>query len=416
MDYLGIFSPKGNDLMPSEGNADSIDVRGAYLRDLGESMEKTAGSLKLIGEGSTQISEAVDKIRESASDIHGELSQAATRYSGTGEALIAYADVLRAAKRNMDPLIEEIHTAQTNVSTAVETHRDAQSVVSDNNTTWIWEEEATDAEKAAAQSDLDDAESTLSTARSTLEGLWAEYDAHFATWEEGYDEAVNGIDSAITDADNNDGWFADLMKILNKICFVLAVVAIFVSGPIAGVILVVTTVVAVVQLARDIYAVSQGEGSMVDVFVGAVGLIPFAGGVSRIVGRGGRGIVNSMRHGDDLLGGLRAAGRGSGRQTTQELTGMWRNATAGPRSLPTRNPMTGLDDPLTRVPVPSTAMNNARNYLYNTAPHLGATYSETALSAVNSSTTMYGWASGINNNIVQPYVVNPAYNEANVDY
>ncbi|WP_141898352.1 putative T7SS-secreted protein [Paramicrobacterium agarici] len=404
---MGIYSPKGNVLMPSEGNADSIDTRGAYLRDLGESMDKTANSLKLIGEGTTQISEAVDKVRESASKIHGELSKAATRYTGTGEALVAYADVLRAATRNMDPLIEEIQTAQTSVSTAVETHSDAQGQVNDNNTTWIWEDEATDDEKAAAQSDLDDAEAALNTARSTLEGLWAQYDSHYAIWEEGYDEAVNGIDSAITEADNNDGWFADLMKILNKICFVLAVVALFVSGPIAGVILVVTTVVAVVQLSRDIYALTQGEGNWGDVIVGAVGLIPFGGGVARVVGRGGRGLVNSVRYGDDVLGGLRAAGRGSGRQTVQELSGAWRNATAGPLSVPARNQF-GLTLP--RTPVAPTPMNNLAHNVY------GLTHPQTLMDAVNNASALNGLYTGTRDNVVSPYITNPPYNEANAGY
>lgn len=411
MDYLGIFSPKGNDLMLSEGNADSIDVRGAYLRDLGESMEKTAESLKLIGEGTTQISEAVDNVRESASEIHGELSQAATRYSGTGEALVAYADVLRAAKRNMDPLVEEIQTAQTNVSTALETHRDAQSVVSDNNTTWFWEEEATDAEKAAAQSDLDDAESTLSTARSALEGLWAEYDAHFATWEEGYDEAVNGIDSAITEADNNDGWFADLMKILNAICIVLAVVALFVSGPIAGAILIITTVVAVVQLASDIYALSQGEGSWGDVIVGAVGILPF-GRMTRVLGRGRSAFSAARGAGrESFTGGLRAFGRGSGRQTVQEARGAWRSTLAGPspRSLPTRNPLTGMINEGSRVSVPPTPMNRLTDHVYN------LTNPQNVGEAIDNASTINGYYNTARDT-VENYVTNRPYNEANAGY
>ncbi|WP_166980134.1 putative T7SS-secreted protein [Paramicrobacterium fandaimingii] len=407
MDYLGSLSPKGNELMPSEGNAESIDSRGAYLRDLGESMDKTATSLKEIGEGTTQISEAVDKVRESAAKIHGELSKAATRYSGTGDALVGYAEVLRAAKRNMDPLIEEIQTAQTSVSNAVETRNDAQGAVSDNSTTWIWEDEASDEQKAAAQGDLDDAESTLTTARSTLEGLWEDYDAHFVVWEQGYDDAVTGIDSAITEADNNDGWFADLMKILNKICFVLAVVALFVSGPIAGAILIITTVVAVVQLASDIYALSQGEGSWSDVIIGGVGLIPFGGGVTRIVGRGGRGLVNSVRHGDDVLGGMRAAGRGSGRQTVQEVSGAWRNAAAGPRSVPVRNEF-GLTPP--RTPVPSTPMNNLSHNVY------GLTHPQSYMDAINNASSLNGLYTGTRDNVVSPYITNPPYNEANAGY
>ncbi|PFG30346.1 hypothetical protein [Paramicrobacterium agarici] len=407
MDYLGTYSPQGHHLMVLDGSADDIDRRGDYLKTVGETMDDTATSLKMIGEGTQQISEAVDKVREAASKIHGDLSKAATRYTGTGKSLVAYAEVLRAATRNIDPLVEEIATAQTSVSTAIETHDDAQGVVSDNNRTWIWEEEATDAEKAAAQSDLEDAESALSIARSTLEGLWAEFDAHYVTWEEGYDEAVNGIESAITEADNNDGWFADLMKILNKICFVLAVVALFVSGPIAGVILVVTTVVAVVQLSRDIYALSQGEGSWGDVIVGAVGLIPFGGGVARVVGRGGRGLVNSVRYGDDVLGGLRAAGRGSGRQTVQELSGMWRNATAGPRSIPVRNEF-GLMTP--RTPVPATPMNNLTHNVY------GLTHPQSYMDVINNSSSLNGLYTGTRDNVVSPFITNPPYNEANASY
>lgn len=407
MDCLGIVSPQNHTLMRLDGEPDDIDTRGDYLKELGETMETTATALKKIGEGTHQISEAVDKVREASNDIHSDLSDAGTRYTGTGKALIAYAEILRAAKRDIDPLVEEIKTAQTSVTTAAETRNDAQGAVSDNNTTWIWEEEASDAEKESAQSDLTDAESALSTARSTLEGLWGEFDGHYVTWEEGYDAAIKGIETAIANADNNDGWFADLMKVLNAICFVLAVVAIFVSGPIAGIILIVTTVVAVVQLSRDIYALTQGEGSWGDVIIGAVGLIPFGGGVTRIVGRGGRGLVNAVgRGGDDLVGGLRAAGRGSGRQTVSELSGAWRNATAGPRSLPVRNEF-GMVTP--RVPVAPTAMNNAAHNIY------GLTHPQTVMDAVNNASSLNGLYTSTRDYSNQLIFDRP-YNEANAGY
>jgi hypothetical protein len=288
-----LYSPEGrNPLVVLEGSHSDIWTRGDQLVTLGGQMDRTATSLKLISDGTTQISEAVDKVRETAGEVHGDLTKAATRYADTGAVLRTYADALEAAQNRLTPLVEEIEEKSLAVKTAQDDENSARAKVNDYDTTWIWETEATDTQKTAAATALSEAESAASTAEGDLDGLWDTYDTHFGIWSDAYDSAVSGIHDAIEAADNNDFWLDDaadiLLDVLGAVAIVLVVVALFVAAPLAAVLLAVVAVISVISLIATIYKAARGNANAVDVAIAVVGIIPFAKPAMVALKAGGR--------------------------------------------------------------------------------------------------------------------------------
>ncbi|PJJ73258.1 hypothetical protein CLV46_2844 [Diaminobutyricimonas aerilata] len=285
-----ITSPGGNPLTVLDGNADDLDRRGRQLERLGQQMDATATSLERISDGVTQISDAVDKLRESAGEVHEDLSKAAVRYEKTGEVLRAYAAALETARQNVDPLVDDIEQAVRNAAAAREEVDAAQGTIDDQNTTWLWEEEATDRERADARDTLSDARSALSSAEDALEDLWSRYDRHFEAWSSAYDDAVAGIEHALDIAGNDDSWFDDaldeFMTALGWLLVAITVVAMLFPVT-AAVLLAIAAVLTVVSLLANIYRVSRGRATWIDVGLDVVGLIPFVKPAAAAIGASG---------------------------------------------------------------------------------------------------------------------------------
>jgi hypothetical protein len=288
---MNLYSPDQNPLVVLEGSHSDIWKRGEYLRTLGVTMTTTAASLKTISEGTSQISEAVDKLRESAGEVHSDLDKAGTRYEKTGGVLRTYATALDAAHAWLNPLVEDIEEKHNEVQTARNEQRDAQRTVNDADTTWLWETEATDAEKTAASTALSEAGTALTTAEGQLDTLWTSYDLHFGIWSEAYDAAVQGIEGAIDAADNNDNWFDDALdifiEVLGWVAVALVVAALFVAAPLAAVLLAIAAVITVVSLLAHIYLAFKGRATATDIILDVVGIIPFVKPVAAVLRAGG---------------------------------------------------------------------------------------------------------------------------------
>lgn len=275
---MTLISPQRHVLRRLEGHPDDIQQYGRDLKSAAAVMTTTADQLKKISQGTRDIAIAVsvDKIREKAGDTYPDLEKASIRYHDTGAVLIGYGSALRTAQNTIHPLIDDIQTAHGDVDDAREAERDARRKVRDNGITMPWEDEVSDQQKHADQATLDGAEGTTGRAEAHLESLWGQFDRAFSTWSDAYDDAVDGIEEAFDAADNNDAWGEDLLPILGWIAVGLAVVALFVTGPIALAIAAIGAVVAAVMLTINLLKFAKGRGNWLDLGMSIIGLIPFA--------------------------------------------------------------------------------------------------------------------------------------------
>lgn len=266
---MTLYSPNRNPLVVLEGTHSDIWNRGDQLVTLGETMERTATSLKKISDGETQISEAVDTLREAAGEVHSDLSKAATRYSETGKVLRTYATALNTGQSSMTPLVEQIEQK----SAALDTARSSERTANMNSVV------APDDQKDAKETALNEATADRKALEGDLENLWESYDRHFGTWEDAYDNAVSGVEGAMKAADNNDSWFDDALdmfiEILGWVIVALVIVALFVAAPLAAVLMAIVAVLTLISLLGHIYLLFKGRATLTDIAFDIVGLIPF---------------------------------------------------------------------------------------------------------------------------------------------
>ena len=305
---MDMTSPQNNPLVVLEGTHTDIHGRGEQLVTLGLQMARTARSLKKISEGETQISEAVDTLRESAEGVHADLDKAGTRYEDTGRVLRTYATALETAQLRLTPLVEQIEEKAAAAQTALAEQQEAQRTSSDLDTTWIWEEEPTDQEVTAAATALSEAGSSARAAQGELTALWETYDLHFGTWSDAYDAAVTGIGDAINAADNNDSWFDDALdffiEAIGYIAMALVIAALFVAAPLAAIFLIAAAIITVVSLIAHIYLLFKGRATATDIIFDVIGLIPFVKPIAGILRTGG----GAARIGSGLYGMFRSPG------------------------------------------------------------------------------------------------------------
>lgn len=289
---MSLTSPeKGHRLQQLDGVPADIESRGLYLVRLGGSMERTADKLKLISEGETQIADSVDKLRETAGAYEGDLRSAGTRYKMTGEVLRDYATALETAKNTMDPLVDDIQQAHDSHQAALAQRDEARSALNGLDNRWPWEDEPTEAERTAASSAAREANGDVTSAGTALSGLWTTYDTAFDKWETAYDDAVTGIQTAIDTADNNDGGWElldSLIEIAGWVVVGLAVVALFVTGPLAVLITVIAVAVSAAILIAEIVKMQNGRGDWMSLGLAAFGLISFGlgGAISKLLSKG----------------------------------------------------------------------------------------------------------------------------------
>ncbi|WP_169580733.1 MULTISPECIES: hypothetical protein [Microbacterium] len=331
-EYGGLRSPARRFLLQEiEGEPDAIARAGRHYSAIAAQMEWTADELKKLADDTKYKAESLDKVRESAGELHGELRKAGVRYERTGPVLVTYAAALRRAQNiTVDPYVERIRTAHAAAEEAEEALDEAQGKVDDLDTTWIWEDDPTDAERNAAASQLSDARRAAGTASSTLAGLWESFESGYAAWEEAYEDAVDGVEDAIEASGINDSWWEDLldgiadaMTVIGAIAIVLAIV---VGGPIF---LVIATVAAVITLVAHLTMMAAGSKrvSWGDIVIDLIAVAPFLGAFAKGA-LAGRGAMASLRVAAGA-GGASSATVRSGRNAValdlRSITGAGRN-------------------------------------------------------------------------------------------
>jgi hypothetical protein len=294
----GLTSPKGVPAVELDGDAGDIEAAGKHYIEIGARMSSTAGELQKLGDNEKYKAASLDKVRESARELHSDLRKVGERYEKTGPVLVTYAGALRTARNTtVDPLVDEIISAHKAHEQALEAKENAQDKVDDNNTTWVWETEATDSEKSAANAALSEAAGTAKTAGENLEGLWTSFDSGYSTWENAYDAAVRGVEHAIDASGINDSWWEDLLDGLATFATIVATIAVIAALIIGGPIwLAIAAVASIVALAAHCIMMACGSKrvSWTDIALDALGVLPFLGAFGKGL-KAGQGALGSLR-------------------------------------------------------------------------------------------------------------------------
>lgn len=90
----------------------------AYLRTA-EAIEQAIEHLRAISDEDATVARAFDRVREGAEEVSGQLGSATSRYRVTGQALVDYAEELRAAQLLADEAIDEWRAADAATAEAL---------------------------------------------------------------------------------------------------------------------------------------------------------------------------------------------------------------------------------------------------------------------------------------------------------
>ncbi|KQM84314.1 hypothetical protein [Agromyces sp. Leaf222] len=332
MSYGGTLRSPNRHYLLSEldGSPSKIEAAGNHYIEIGARMSATADELKKLGDGEKYKAKSLDKVRESAREMQGELRNVGERYEKTGPVLVTYAGALRTARNTtVDPYVELIANAhQANLDAAAD-RREAQGKVDDNNTTWLWEKEATDHQKAVADAALDEAKTAATTAASKLEDLWEEFESGFHDWDKAYDDAVGDIASALEASGVDDSWWEDLLDGIATVATVIATIAVIAALVIGGpIFLAIAAVAGIVALVAHCIMMACGSKrvSWTDIAFDAIGVLPFLGafGKGLAAGRGGMGALRAGLGFGNASSGFLAIGRNAIVRDLRTVTGAGR--------------------------------------------------------------------------------------------
>lgn len=283
--YMPSQTPGGGNLIEHlRGDAGEIQTRGQQIVDLGADMSAAWRLIsQLVDNGADMEGDAVDKLREVAGEVSGDLSKAAELYAAVGPHILTYGQELETSKSAIDPIVDdliELWEAYYSLSRAADT---AEGAVP---------REPDDDADADEQSSYDTANANAIAKRGLADDKYdewvtraGEYDTEWDSWHKAFDDAAKNIKEGFS-GKIEDSWKDDLrgaLEFLSNVLavagIVLAVLAIVVGGPIiaalAAIVAVATLAVALTRkLAFD-------DGSWVDVAFGVIGVIPFIGPAAR---------------------------------------------------------------------------------------------------------------------------------------
>ncbi len=382
----------GHTLRQLEGNAADIVSRGESLKTLATTMETTATHLKNIGNSSIHKSKGTDKLAEMANETHGDLSDAAVRYRGTGKSLATYGDALDTAQTWLRSNIDDVESAENAYQAALDAKADAdwaETLAATRASSADPEDDAASRAATRAEDAADDAATSLTSAKTHRDEMWKAFDDVFDTWSDAYDDAVDGIENAIESADNNDGFWEfvdDLLDVIAIVLVVLSIIALIIGAPLTGLLGIILLVLAAASLLLTLLQFAYGRASLSDVAWSAVGLLPF--GVGKILSRGvpalgsvvqgGRGAVTAaIRAGLPRVALLRP---GTWATPIRSLFAPVRSWLALPKPGMLTNPLTAIRLGGSETAQVSTFLNTVRNSPWASNPGVQQFVSSTAAS------------------------------------
>ncbi|MGV8882476.1 MAG: hypothetical protein ACOH19_09990 [Rhodoglobus sp.] len=237
-------------------------------------MTEAASILKKIKDGAEGQGYSMDKIKDSVGELHVDLANAAERYLPSGEVILKYGEALAEVESTIRDIVNDCTQLWITYIQAYgddATASDESSIPEGETLEQMIAREDAAGELARAK----DAAFQKFYARS------ADYDHPYDTWEEAYEAAVSGLrdvnDDGVTDSwwDDQLPWIDNALTILTWVGIALAVVCLFVAGPVLAVVAAVAAVIALASLVLTIVKVANGRGDGSDIAWAVVGVIPF---------------------------------------------------------------------------------------------------------------------------------------------
>lgn len=260
-------TPRGRSMELLEGSGDDIRTAGWKMKDLGDRMQKAANALNRIANGTVGNGLSIDKLRESADEVHADLRQAGERYSPSGDVLMRYGEAVTSVRPPLNRAVRDSESSWTRVRTAS-----------------IALEEA-----AQAGDDTTSLQFSFDTAVAEFESDREPFDGLYDTWSDAYNAARTGLqeanDNGARDSwlDNSLPWLEGLGTILTWVGVALAVAACLIGAPwllIAGAMLGLAALINTCLLAAG----GRADGS--DILWATVGVFPFSKAVGLFRGGG----------------------------------------------------------------------------------------------------------------------------------
>ncbi|UUT35830.1 hypothetical protein [Microbacterium elymi] len=279
----------GHELRRISGNAEDIHTRGVAMKDLGERMQKAANSLSALASGTEGKGASIDKLRDSADDVHEDLKKAGIRYAPSGEVLSDYGKTLGEVQGPIEVIVTEcetlwgtVRTKSTDLETASQTGDDTSTLQSEFDTAvQDWEDEA------------------------------RKYNGHWDSWDAAYDRAHSGLEDA-NDNGVKDSWLDNALPFLDALGTVLTwvgialvVAACIIGGPFV----LAAALVGLAALGTTLLRYAGGRATLTDVMFAAIAVFPFGKafgalkGISKAAGPLGK-LTAGLKGGKGMLGDL----------------------------------------------------------------------------------------------------------------
>jgi hypothetical protein len=276
---------------PIPGDPDAVRAGGRAYVDVANSIGRAVRALRSM-ELDGDRSDATDELITNAGDVADSISRAEDRYRETGLALLDYAPRLASAQQTS---LEALHLAQGAREEAADAERsrsyyEGLAEGAEGDTATDYRERAQRYENAA-----DGASGDLQRARNNLEDAIAERDAAARDAEERIREIVD------SDGLNDswwDNWGADLLAAITDIAgwvsTIAGILALCVSWipvigqALAGVLLIIAGIAAVINALGNIILASAGERTWTEAVISIAGAalsVIGLGGAARAVGK-----------------------------------------------------------------------------------------------------------------------------------
>lgn len=272
----------GHDPIP--GDPDAVRAGGQDYVTVANAIARAARALRDM-ELDGDDSDATDELIRNAGDVADDIERAEERYRETGLALLAYAPRLASAQSDSLEALELARSARDDAEAAESARRRALNLAAGADDDAAADDHRRDAGRAA--DDADAAAAALTRARRLLDDAIGERDSAAET-------AAERIRAIVEGDDLNDSWWdnwgADLLAVITDIAgwvsTIAGILALCVSWipvigqALAGVLLIVAGVAAVINAIGNVILASTGERSWGEA------IISIAGAALSVVGLG----------------------------------------------------------------------------------------------------------------------------------
>jgi len=281
--YMPYRTPSGkHPIEHLEGKHEEIQARGQQITDLGNEMNKAWDLIsRLVDNGTDMEGESIDKLREVAKEVSGDLGKGGELYVAVGPHISAYGHAVETSQPRLNKLADDLEKKWHEYYQADSDASSKQSGLPDK------------PDSDAEQSDKDDytkkegAAQAAASHSSAVKGEWDDladdYDREWNTWHTAYETAVHnikeGMSGKIKDSwsDNFGGFLSDLADVLTVLGLVVGILALIFAGPFLLVGALIAGALLVVQAIRF----ARGEATGLDLAFAIVGCIPFIGPAGR---------------------------------------------------------------------------------------------------------------------------------------